>query len=37
MSWLNEHLAAFQPDIAATRANGENIFYFTLYGDKIFL
>jgi hypothetical protein len=36
MSWLNDHMAALQPEIAAARANGEVILYFYLYGDKIF-
>jgi len=36
LSWLNEHLVALQLEIAAARANGENILYFSLYGDKIF-
>jgi len=34
--WLNEHLVAFQLEIAVAQANGENILYFSLYGDKIF-
>jgi hypothetical protein len=36
MSWLNEYLAALQLEIAVARVNGENILYFSLYGDKIF-
>jgi hypothetical protein len=36
MSWLNDHMAALQPEIAAAQANGEEILYFSLYGDKIF-
>jgi len=37
LSWLNEHLVALQPEITAAWANGENLLYFSLYGDKIFL
>jgi hypothetical protein len=36
MSWLNEHLVALQPEIAVARANGEQILFFSLCGDKIF-
>jgi hypothetical protein len=36
LSWLNEHLVALQLEIAAAWANGKNILYFSLYGDKIF-
>jgi hypothetical protein len=36
LSWLNEHLVALQPEITAARANGDNLLYFSLYGDKIF-
>jgi hypothetical protein len=36
MSWLNEPLVALQPENAAARANGEQILFFSLYGDKIF-
>jgi hypothetical protein len=36
MSWLNEHLIALQPEIAERRANGENILFFSLFGDRIF-
>jgi hypothetical protein len=36
LSWLNEHLVALQLEIAASQVNGENILYFSLYGDKIF-
>ncbi len=36
MSWLNEHLVALQLEIAVARANGEQILFFSLYGDKIF-
>jgi hypothetical protein len=36
LSWLNEHLVALQPEVAAAWANRENIHYFSLYGDKIF-
>jgi hypothetical protein len=35
-SWLNEHLVALQPEITAARANGDNLLYFSLRGDKIF-
>jgi hypothetical protein len=27
---------ALQPEITAARANGDNLLYFSLYGDKIF-
>jgi hypothetical protein len=37
LSWLNEHLMALQLEITVARANGENILYFSLYGDEIFL
>jgi hypothetical protein len=33
---LNEHLVALQPEIAERRAKGENILFFSLFGDKIF-
>jgi hypothetical protein len=33
--WLNEYLVAFQPEIAEAQANGEDIFYFCFYEDKI--
>jgi hypothetical protein len=36
MSWLNEHLVALQPEIAAARANREQLLFFSLYRDKIF-
>jgi len=36
LSWLNEHLVALQPEITAARAEGDNLLYFSLYGDKIF-
>jgi hypothetical protein len=36
MSWLNKHLVALQPEIAAAQVNGEQILFFSLYGDKIF-
>jgi len=36
LSWVNEHLAELKPEIAASRAKGENILYFSLYGDKNF-
>jgi hypothetical protein len=36
LSWLNEHLVALQPEITAAEANGDNLLYFSLYGDKIF-
>jgi hypothetical protein len=36
LSWLNEHLVALQPEITAAWANGDNLLYFSLYGDKIF-
>jgi hypothetical protein len=35
MSWLNENLVMLQPEIAAARANGEQILFFSLYEDKI--
>jgi len=36
LSWLNEHLVALQLEITAAWANGDNLLYFSLYGDKIF-
>ncbi len=36
MSWLNDHLMALQPEIAERRAQGENILFFSLFGDRIF-
>jgi hypothetical protein len=36
MMWLNEHSVALKPEIAMARANGEQILFFSLYGDKIF-
>jgi hypothetical protein len=33
--WLNEYLVAFKPEIAEAQANGEDIFYFCFYEDKI--
>jgi hypothetical protein len=36
LSWLNEHLVALQPEITAAWAEGDNLLYFSLYGDKIF-
>jgi len=36
LSWLNKHLVALQPEITAARVNGNNLLYFSLYGDKIF-
>jgi hypothetical protein len=36
MSWLNDHMVALQPDIMKQRAQGEDVLYFCLHGDKIF-
>jgi len=36
MSWLNYHMVALQPDITMWRAQGGNVLYYSLYGDKIF-
>ena len=36
LSWLNKHLVALQLEVAAAPANGENILFFSMYGDKIF-
>jgi hypothetical protein len=36
MSWMNEHLMALQPEVAELRAQGEQIFFFSLFGDRIF-
>jgi len=36
MSWLNDHLVALHPDITKRKAQGEDLLYFSLCGEKTF-